>query len=200
MLLRVALDTRSHHAAADADRLGLLEAPSVARYRSLLSRIFGFEAPVEAAIAHTPGIDSALLRGRTRIPLLARDLMALGMSAGEIVELPRYGIHSRFPTATRALGWLYVVERSALVHGLMLRHLASQLPATMSGASGYLAAYDGSAGERLRQLGLVLGEVGRGVGAADRIVAGADEAFQAQHRWLSALRARTELQPQRATG
>ncbi|MDB4962747.1 MAG: hypothetical protein JWP01_2746 [Myxococcales bacterium] len=200
MLLRVALETRSHHAAADADRLGILQEPSAARCRGLLGRIFGFEAPVEAAIAHTPGIDPAVLRGRNRMSLLARDLVALGMTAGEIVELPRLHLPSRFSTATRALGWLYVVERSALVHGLVLRHLVSQLPSTMTGARAYLAAYEGSAGERLRTLGLALGEVARDAGAADAIVEGAKEAFHAQHRWLTVLRARGELAPQRAAG
>src|SRR5205823_8656937 len=54
--------TARFHAGADADRLSILEKPTSARYAAYLARIRGFEATVEAAIATTPGIDTALLR------------------------------------------------------------------------------------------------------------------------------------------
>src|SRR5687768_16824151 len=123
MLLRVALDTRSLHAVADADRLVLLEDPSVPTYRRFLGRVFGFEASFEAALAQAPGLDPSVIRGCDGTHNLVRDLSSLGLTADEIARLPRFTGVPRFQTALRAVGWLYVIERNALVHGLVSRHL-----------------------------------------------------------------------------
>src|SRR5690242_1345037 len=56
-LTRIDDETRARHSEADAHRLSLTsEPPSAATYRQFLLRLYGFEAPVEAALQATPGI------------------------------------------------------------------------------------------------------------------------------------------------
>ena len=62
MLIRLALETRPHHIAADETRLRLMDVRSRAEYRAELVRIYGFEAAVESALLRVKDLDGQLVR------------------------------------------------------------------------------------------------------------------------------------------
>src|SRR5437867_1157607 len=86
MLTRLKRNAQSDHVAANIDRLALLHAePSAASYRDYLVRIFGFEAPVESALAHSPGLASLIdVDARSHLHLLRGDLGELGADTAAI--------------------------------------------------------------------------------------------------------------------
>src|SRR5262245_55870598 len=128
VLARLDQQTRHRHALADADRLALVAANvTVDSYRQFLERVFGFEAPVEFALLMTPGLGELVdRRSRVNVRLLKCDLSALGVA--NIARLPRCRHVTPFRSPHEALGWLYVVERNLLLHGVLRRHLQKQLP------------------------------------------------------------------------
>lgn len=185
MLIRLALETKAHHASADADRLTLLEddVPTPERYRTFLEAVYGFEASYEHALIQTPELAPRLVRECSRLALLERDLRVLG--ATNLDALPRPVI-SPFPHEAHALGWIYAVERNTLLHGLVRRHLWRALPSTLDRAGTYLAAYP-TPGARYRDLGFEL-EAGARRAIPSQIVEGANEAFACQRLWFTRTR------------
>jgi len=133
-----------------------------------------FAGAPKLALAYTPHLP---LRPRARTTLLVRDLLELGRSPLKIAALPMcFDIDLACPVA--ALGWIYVVERSSLVHAGLLRHLRQHLP--IANASAFL---QGDA----TPFGPAWQDLGRALDAAtslDRIVAGAREAFEVQRAWF----------------
>lgn len=181
MFLRLGLETQAHQSVADADRLALMEVVSPEAYRAHLARVFGFEAPVEMALASAG--DPALVRARVKSHWLRRDLEALGMTPTELDVLPRCAVKLTSPL--QALGWLFVVERQTLLAGLIRRQLehrfGHELPVS------YLAAYGDTPGARFRALGEALDEHGAKEPLNPTlIVAAATEAFRCQHQWYVA--------------
>jgi heme oxygenase len=187
MLVRLALETRSYHARADADRLALLEDATPGKYRAFLGRVLGFEGRYEEALRRTPGLDPQVVRTRAKADRIAVDLAALGMTEREIAALPRCNsIPSVFRTIAQALGWMYVVERNTLLHGLLRRHLEMHLPPELERAGSYLGAYGDTPGARYRELGELLGTAARGSVMPNHVVSAANDAFRHQRSWFTA--------------
>lgn len=181
MLAHLAQQTQPLHAAADGDRLVLMERSTVERYRTLVTQIYCFEAPVEAACVATAGFPERFLRTHAKCQALAADLEALGIAAREAVPVDG----PRFDSAAEALAWVWVLHRNTLLHGLIYRYLASKLPETMRKAGSYLSAFEGRAGALMRELGDALDEHARRASIAERMVAAARDAFRIQHQWYS---------------
>jgi heme oxygenase len=185
VLARLEHATRPRHGVADQPRLALVT-PSVTvdAYRGFLMRIYGFEAPVESAIAMTPGLDALLdLRTRTSMRLLRSDLLAIGVA--DPAQLPRCTSVFPFNSAANALGWVYVVERNAMLHGILLRHFEQRLPGPLRKAGAYLAGNERAVGSRMRELGHALDGVARTHEVVDRIVVAAQAAFRCQQHWFA---------------
>jgi heme oxygenase len=183
MLIQLNLATREHHAAADASWLDLMS-PSVDKpqYIEHLVKVYGFEAPLEAALRYTPGLSALVdLRARSRAGLIVQDLMRLGLSAGKIAGLEQR--FTTFSTAAEALGWMYVAERSTLLHGTIRRHLAVHVPDTAH-AWSYLSAYDGIAGNRWSDLGDALELVAQAPLGKQQLLRAAHQGFLAQCEWF----------------
>lgn len=185
MLVRLELETRAHTAGADADRLTLLDDASPTRYRQYLCRTLGFEAAFEDKLARMHDLDPQIQKLRGMTGRLRADLRALGMTDPQIDSLPRCTVPLQ-KTAPQALGWIYVLERNSLVHGLIRRHLATRLPREVTVATTYLAMHDGKPGTRYRELGVVLDHVARSSPyAPGAIVSAAHEAFRLQRQWYA---------------
>ena len=179
MLCHLAQQTQLHHAAADGDRLAMMEKPTLDRYRHHLAQIYCFEAPVEAACIATEGLDRRILHSHLKTPRLAADLEALGFAARDTIgiDVPR------FENPADALAWLWVLHRNTLLHGLVYRCLAGKLPETMRVAGAYLSAFEGRAGALMRDLGDAMERVARRALVVERMVAAANEALRLQHQW-----------------
>jgi heme oxygenase (biliverdin-IX-beta and delta-forming) len=184
MLTRLNLATRVLHPEADALWVELLSpAPTVEKYGAALVTAYGFEAPVEAALSLTPGVNTAVpLRPRARTGLLVQDLLTLGFTASWIARLPLCCQIVPYRSTVEALGWLYVVERATLLHDTVRRHLEMAQPSLR--AFSYLSAYDGHTGQRWVELGQALDHVAISEDIEEQIVAAARDAFAAQRDWF----------------
>lgn len=186
MIDRLNQETAVFHSESDHD-IDTLFRPNVSAedYRDYLIRAYGFEAPLESALALSSALDMMLdLRGRARAGLIAQDLMRLGLRPATMAELPMCLTVPQFRGTAEALGWMYVVERGALAHAIIRRHLMTCLPDAMVTASAYLQSAGGLLGTRWRQFGAALDEVAQHPAVADRIVASAHEAFRCHRRWM----------------
>jgi heme oxygenase len=181
MLNHLGHQTRQHHAIADADRLAIMEAPSPERYRQYLAQIYCFEEPIERSLLASDVLDGSLRRTHLKTQRLRADLEALGVSNQDLASV---GVH-QLDTA-KALGWLYVLHRNTLLHGLVFRYLQRKLPGTTHVAGSYLSAFEGRAGALLRQLGDVLDASAQTMTLSTGIVAATHEAFRAQRHWYRA--------------
>src|SRR5688500_16189748 len=186
MLIRLALETKSHHAGADADRLMLLEDASPERYRAFLEMIYAFESRYEEALIQAPDLDPRIVRARTKVARLRNDLLALGATLAELAALPRPLVPA-FRSEAEALGWMYVVERNTLLHGLVRRHLARMMPAVIVRAGSYFGVYGDSPGAKYRDLGLDIDAAARR-DIPSRIVDAAHGAFACQRLWFAQAR------------
>jgi len=182
MLARLQRETQYLLVVANNDRLQPLNAPpTLDTYRAYLARIWGFEKAVAAAVARTPGIGAVLdVRAHSRLPLLAEDLAALGISDGSTI--PSCTAVPALAEVGDALGWLYAIDHASLVHGQVHRYLERHLRQAAAIAGSYL-----SAGNRLGELGNALDRFAIDPAIDKHIVDAASAAFRAQHRWFSAI-------------
>jgi heme oxygenase len=183
-LLELNLETRSHHAAADAPWLELVRpGTTLGDYRRRLIKAYGFAAPLEAAFAYTPNLRLVIdLRERSRAGLIAQDLMRLGMSPGEVANLPQTFPLAPFGAPIEALGWMYVDERATLLHETIRRQIIQRVPVAAE-ASTYLGAYAGHTSARWEQFGHVLERVVRTRAMFDELLAGAHAGFRTLFDW-----------------
>jgi heme oxygenase len=182
VLTQLDVETRAHHDAADAPWLELLlRDVTLERYIALLVRTYGFEAPLEAALAYTPGLGALLdLRARWRAGLIAQDLLVLDVAPSAIANIPQSASIAPFATTTQALGWLYVVERSSRIHEVVAEHVVRWQP-RCAGARTYLCAYRSVREQRWRELGEVLEQVR----PSTELIAAAHEAFRTAQHWYA---------------
>jgi heme oxygenase len=187
MLMRLNMETRAHHGAVDGVWLDLLSPRvTVTQYIALLARGYGFEAPLEGALAYTRQVGSLInLRERARAGMLAQDLLALGFSPVQLTELAQCTDIEPFKSPLEALGWMYVAERTTLLFAQLHRALRRHLP-EVSGACAYLACYDGLASARWLGLGRVLDQVTERDDEVEEVLAGAHAGFDCQRRWMRA--------------
>lgn len=186
MIERLASETRIHHVDADTDLDGLFRNDVTStHYLMFLMRAYGFEAPLESALAMTPKLELMLdLRVRARSGFLAQDMMALSLRPAEVTDLPLCFTIPQFRSIAEAMGWLYVAERTTLAHNVIRRHLMTRLPLEMEIASSYLSSYDGIVGKRWQELGAAFDQVAQQPAIAERIIQAACDAFRARRSWL----------------
>lgn len=183
-LARIAVETAPACRWIDDALFGPLELATVAGYRRFLARLYGFQAPLEVALAATPGIDHDLVVPRCRAGRIAGDLLALGLTRHEHALLARRQAIAPFAEPGEAYAWMYATERLMLrVEPLRLR-LANELPIVSETANQFLSAYAHVAELRWCQFGIALD---RAAHASDReqIVANARAAIAALREWLA---------------
>src|SRR4051812_2071384 len=180
-LVRLNLETQMHHAAADRAWTELVAGdriPTEHDYMHCLVRTYGFEAPLEAALAYTPHFESLVdMTGRYRSGQIAQDLLELGLEASQVSDVPQCML-APFSSIAEALGWLYVHERATLCHEAVRRELVQRAP-KLARATSYLGAYKGIVNMRIEDLGRVIEQYTRTPLIEDRIVAAAQAGFRA---------------------
>lgn len=185
MLNRLDVATRDFHAGIDARWLDLLGSGITReQYRSQLMRTYGFEAPIESALAYTPNLVVPDKRERSRSGLIAQDLLALGVSPVRVTELVHCNDIMSFRDPAEALGWKYVVERPTQLHGAIKRNVLAHFP-DVEHACAYLSSCDGVAAMRWQQLGTLLDMVAERHRASERIVEAACMAFSCMTAWYA---------------
>lgn len=182
-MARLDAATRDRHGDLDGYWLDLMaQGVGQERYVAQLIRVYGFEAPLESALAYTPNFAVADRRDLTRSGLIVQDLIALGMRPAAASRLPQCMEIAPFKDPLEALGWWYVSERSSQLYNSIKRHLVARLPQTAN-ACAFLSSYDGVAAARWQQLGRILDEQAWKHGH-DPIIVAASTAFDCAIRWF----------------
>ena len=188
LLMRLNIATRHSHAEVDEPWLAMLH-PSVSRadYLNLLVRMYGFVGPFEGACKYTPDLGRMPLIHHSRAGLIAQDLLALGLTPGQIANLPQCHSITTYRGVAEALGWLYVVERSTLLHDGVKRHLQLHMPA-VGDAFAYLSEHDGRIAEHWTTFGRLLDRTATRPEDANEIVSAAQDAFETLKDWFQTTR------------
>lgn len=124
-------------------RATMLSAPiTEQRYQQYCRALWGLHAPLEQRVRNVAEPCCLLpdLERRFKLGLLTLDLAQLGVAAPDL-ELPVCQGLPAIDSPERALGALYVLERSTLGHRHMHRYLSHVLPSMMARASRFLTAY-----------------------------------------------------------
>ena len=182
--MKLNLVTRQWHADVDDPWLDLLR-PTVSRadYFGQLVRTYGFVAPFEGACKYTPGLDHVDMHQQVRAGLIAQDLLALGLTPGQVASIPQCDSITSFGNVAEALGWRYVVERATLLQDGIRRHLLAVMP-DLANACSYLSAYDGRAIDRWTAFGHLLDEAATDARMVEEIVAAAYAGFACVRQWF----------------
>lgn len=175
---------RLHHLPAFASlAAGMLDRRGYAR---LLARLHGFHRPIEAAIARGLEADplGGGLAGWRRVHLLRSDLIHLGLDDAAIDRLPSAAIPSDRVSRAMAMGFLYVVEGSALGGRQLARNLDYLLPTEAKDGRSFLLAGTDRNHVRWRDVCAAIETCGTDKHARVQIVAAAVDAFSSFERWF----------------
>ncbi len=150
-------------------------------YRAYLERTYGFYQPVEGLLARLSvwpalGLDPA---PRMKLPLLMRDLRALGSDPGSLricAAPPALG------SVAEAAGCAYVLEGSTLGGRVISRHVQAQLGANV--AREFLDGYGAGTGESWQAFRAALRAFADTPEREAGAVFGAKQTFATFTRWL----------------
>ncbi|HVK06901.1 MAG TPA: biliverdin-producing heme oxygenase [Armatimonadaceae bacterium] len=174
--------TRPQHERLEA-RLDILERTrALGPYRTLLERMYGFYAPVEAALAPLLR-EGAGWTYREKAPLLARDLAALGV--GDVAALPLCEATPTLETPAQALGCLYVLEGATLGGQIISRHLRDAHGLDADRGAAFFHGYGPETGRMWKATGALLRErAERGDCDQAFVLAAARETFERYEAWV----------------
>lgn len=182
-VLRLHLESRSYHADVDASWLGIIDdAIGTTDYARQLARVYGFEAPLEAALAYTPHVQSLIdLRQIGLSGMIAQDLLELGLTPPLVSGLPELML-APFQSVAEGLGWMYVLERSRVIHATVRMRLASALP-EVDRACSYLDVSNELASARWARIGELIERVARTPAIEHRVLTAAHDGFRQLIAW-----------------
>ncbi|MEO7910960.1 MAG: biliverdin-producing heme oxygenase [Roseiflexaceae bacterium] len=187
ILTRLKHATQLDHQAVEA-RVDLLNRlGSLAEYRQLLERFWGFYAPIEAQLAAAPewaryGVD---IQQRLKTPALAHDLQMLGLSSTALAALPlchNLPVPDSFP---HRLGCVYVLEGATLGGQIIARAVRERLGLMPGTGCGFFASYGDQVGAMWHAFRALLCDAAVDEAAEAAIVRGAHETFAAFGGWLT---------------
>jgi heme oxygenase len=182
LLERLRDETRPLHDDIERDLESSRMYSSVEGYRLLVGRFFGFyvawEPEVGKAIA-----DEEFFGPRRKLPLLQRDLEALGYDEAEIEALPRCGGLPPIGNLAEAMGSLYVLEGSTL-GGQVISHRVERLLRFCDGHGyAFFRSYGRAANPMWRRFGERLAAVSSPL-TEETSIRSAQRTFVRLHRWL----------------
>ena len=185
LLHRLRHDTRERHERVELT-LGLLDRPPAAgEYRTLLRKFYGYYEPVEARLASLPweavGFDWP---ARRKVPMLERDLIALGDDRNALPAVPRCPHLPPLTTLPAALGCVYVLEGATLGGRVITRRLGGVPGGPLPAA--FFASYGDDVGRRWTEFGAFLTAYATGRDEDDEIVESARQTFDTLGAWLAA--------------
>jgi heme oxygenase len=122
---------------------------SLEAYRSVLERFYGFHAGWEDRAASTFS-EPDFFDPRRKTALLAKDLLALGLSEEEITGLPLCEPMAPSGTRSEVLGTMYVMEGSTLGGTIIARLMEDRFGLTAETGCAYFRSYGPGVGQMWR--------------------------------------------------
>lgn len=166
-----------------------LDVPGEARpYRRLLAAFAGYHGPCELALREAGGLDALGLDAASRLGWRSRalrdDLLALGMTAREIVELPRCRALPAVRSAHAALGCLYVIEGATLGGRVLLERVQASLGVAPDAGASFFAGYGAATDAMWAGFTAALAALPADEAVERVVVAAAVDTFATLERWL----------------
>lgn len=126
-------------------------------YRVHLERMWGFCAAIERRIgSQVFEVALADYGARRKLPLLERDLIALGMDSGSVARLPCCETLPELGDTAAAFGCIYVLEGATLGGRTLLPIVQSRLGFSADHGAAYLSSYGEDVGSMWRAFGVAL--------------------------------------------
>jgi heme oxygenase len=154
-------------------------------YRAHLEKLWGFHAALE------PRLGSGVFDGqlgdypaRCKVPLLERDLLALGATPTSLALLPRCTLVPACEDAAAAFGCAYVLEGATLGGRTLMPLVESRLGLTPEHGAAYLSSYGNSVGTMWRSFGEALERYCSGSAQRASAATAAAATFVALEEWL----------------
>ena len=154
-------------------------------YRAHLERMWGFYAALEPTLAS--GVFKDALTDydlRRKLPLLTRDLQALGAESTSVDRLPRCKSLPACTNAAAAFGCTYVLEGATLGGRTLMPLVHSRLGLTAERGAAFLSSYGDAVGAMWRSFGAALDHYCRERVQRDHASAAAIATFGALEDWL----------------
>lgn len=151
----------------------------------LMQAYHGFYAPLEAALQEATGLSADFdLHPLYKTATLRDDLLALGLTATGLADLPVCPELPRLDSAAACLGVLYVLEGATLGGQVLSREIHARLGLDASNGAAFLDVYGVDTGRRWRAFLVHL--CSRPLDAAECavVVAAAQQTFRCFERWL----------------
>jgi heme oxygenase len=142
IMLRLRHRTAGCH--ARAERAVNLQASlsSLDSYRKLISRFYGFHAPLEGALEHHAGEAVELcFAARRKTRVLEADLRALGVTTLDLAAIKRCKALPGIETVAHAVGCLYVLEGATLGGRVIAPGLETQLGISAGNGGAFFTSY-----------------------------------------------------------
>jgi len=185
ILLELKQQTSAHHRRleTEADIWTALSSP--ARYRRLISRMFGIYSALESRLRSVQGLPEFLpdLSQRWKIPMLTADVAALGLdprACEETADAPELA------HIAAAFGGLYVLEGSTLGGQLISRQVHAKLGLTPGNGCRFFFSYGENVGQMWKTFGQALESFAAGNDTCRcDVVEGAVQTFACFSRWFS---------------
>ncbi len=183
ILDRLKQDTRAHHDRVEAQVRVLEPGFTLADYRELLARMWGFYRPVEDQLASfgerwresdfTP-------EGRWKASLLERELAEWGIGRDALARLPVCTDLPALDSVAAALGCMYVLEGATLGGAIIAR----QLQRVWGTRSAFFGSYGSSTGAMWKAFGCALAAYEADTGCGELIIHGACDTFNKLDAWF----------------
>lgn len=157
-----------------------------ATYRAHLEHMWGFCSVLESRVEHPLRGVLADIDSRRKLPLLTRDLIALGVDPEDIDGLPRCSGLPTCEDAAESFGCLYVMEGATLGGQTLLPLAAKRLSVTATEGASFLASYGEAVSSMWRTFGQALDAYCAEPADQTRAASAAVATFISLDRWLCA--------------
>ncbi len=186
ILRRLRTESRAEHEAIDRALDLLARGLTLGAYRRRIEQFHGFYAPLEDRLGDLGALawPSGAAPLERRAPLLAADLVALGVGAPE--RLPRCEALPELRGPADVLGCLYVLEGAALGGQVIARHLRDTLGIGPSNGGSFFHGRAEQTGPHWRAFCATLAAFRGDDAEGDATVQAAIATFRALRRWCAA--------------
>ncbi len=185
LLQRLREETSRNHAAIESQMPVLDPDMSRETYCHLLTRFWGYYAPLEDRLRAKIEIywpdQEYVCSERAKVPQLEKDLRALG-EFSELLERCRNLPH--LTTPAQVLGCLYVIEGATLGGQIISKHLLANLGLDPDTGAAFFNGYGTKNGNQWQSFRLFLTSNAEPIDQDDEIVCGANETFKTLGQWL----------------
>ena len=155
-------------------------------YRWLLERLWGFHAPLEAALVRLDWQSTVIVPAeRCKRAWLEADLLHLGMNPASVAGLETCRNLPAMQNVHDGLGALYVLEGATLGGQVILRALQTALNISPLAGGRFFASHDKATGAMWRSYLNALEDAGSAPNAAGAIERAALATFTAFDRWFA---------------